>query len=104
MDLTGKTALVTGGGTGIGAAITRRLVNDGAKVYITGRRPDKLQETVTSLPEGSVIASPGDVSKSEDIKHIVAKALEIDGQLDILVNNAAIEAMGGVTDLGLESI
>jgi len=97
MDLRGKTALVTGGGTGIGAAITRRLVNDGAKVCITGRRPEKLQETVASLPEGTVIACPGDVSKSEDIKRIVAAALEIDGKLDILVNNAAIEAIGPVT-------
>ena len=99
MDLSGKTALVTGGGTGIGAAITRRLVKDGAKVCIAGRRPEKLQETVASLPESSVIACPGDVSKSDDIKRIVAKALEIDGKLDILVNNAAIEAMGPVTAL-----
>jgi meso-butanediol dehydrogenase/(S,S)-butanediol dehydrogenase/diacetyl reductase len=102
MNLSGKTALVTGGGTGIGAAITRRLVNDGAKVCITGRRSEKLQETIASLPEGSVVACPGDVSKSDDIEHIVATALAIDGKLDILVNNAAIEAMGGVTDLSLE--
>lgn len=99
MNLSGKTALVTGGGSGIGAAITRRLVNDGAKVCITGRRPEKLEETVTSLPEGSVVTCPGDVSKIEDIKRIVAKALEFDGKLDILVNNAAIEAMGPVTAL-----
>ncbi|MBN2074673.1 MAG: SDR family oxidoreductase [Dehalococcoidales bacterium] len=99
MDLSGKTALVTGGGTGIGAAITRRLVNDGAKACITGRRPEKLQDTIVSLPEGSVVACSGDVSNSQDIKRIVTTALEIDGKLDILVNNAAIEAMGPVTEL-----
>jgi NAD(P)-dependent dehydrogenase (short-subunit alcohol dehydrogenase family) len=102
MDLSGKIALVTGGGTGIGAAITRRLVRDGAKVCIAGRRPEKLQETVASLPEGSVITCPGDVSKYEDIKKIVTAALEIDGKVNILVNNAAIEAMGPVTGLSLE--
>lgn len=101
MDLSGKTALVTGGGTGIGAAITRRLVNDGAKVCITGRRPEKLQETVASLPESTVVACPGDVSKYEDIKKILSAALEINGKLDILVNNAAIEAMGPVTALDI---
>jgi NAD(P)-dependent dehydrogenase (short-subunit alcohol dehydrogenase family) len=99
MYLSEKTALVTGGGTGIGAAITRRLVNDGAKVCITGRRPEKLQETVASLPEGSVVACPGDVSKSDDIKNMVTATLEIDGKLDILVNDAAVEAMGPVTEL-----
>ena len=102
MDLSGKTALVTGGGTGIGAAITRRLASDGAKVCITGRRPEKLQETVESTPEGLAVACPGDVSNSDDIKRLVASALEINGKLDILVNNAAIEAMGAVTDLRIE--
>lgn len=101
MKLSGKIALVTGGGTGIGAAVTARFVSDGAKVCITGRRPDKLAETVRSLPEGSVLACPGDVSQPDDIRRIVAKALAFGGKLDVLVNNAAIEAMGAVTALSL---
>ncbi len=101
MNLQGKTALVTGGGTGIGAAITARFINDGAKVCITGRRRDKLEETARTLPPGSVLVCPGDVSKQEDIRRTVAKALEFGGKLDVLVNNAAIEAMGSVTGLSL---
>ncbi len=99
MKLNGKMALVTGGGTGIGAAITRRFVQDGAKVCIAGRRREKLEETAASLPKDSVILCPGDVRKYEDIKRIVTAALEFGGKLDILVNDAAIEAMGSVTEL-----
>jgi len=102
MKLNSMMALVTGGGTGIGAAIARRFVQDGAKVCIAGRRREKLEETVASLPKGSAIICPGDVSSYEDIKRIVATSLEFGGKLDILVNNAAIEAMGSVTELDLD--
>jgi meso-butanediol dehydrogenase / (S,S)-butanediol dehydrogenase / diacetyl reductase len=99
MDLNGKIALVTGGGTGIGAAITRRFVQEGAKVCIAGRRREKLEETAASLPKGSVLIVQGDVSKYEDIKRMAAAALKFGGKLDILVNDAAIEAMGSVTEI-----
>lgn len=99
MNLSGKVAVVTGGGTGIGAAITARFVGDGARVCIAGRRNDRLEETAGSLPKGSVLTCPGDVSTYDDIQRIVATALRFDGKLDILVNNAAIEAMGSVTEL-----
>jgi len=99
MKLSGKIALITGGGTGIGAATAKRFVEDGAKVCIVGRRREKLEQTATSLPKGSVMTCPGDVASYEDIRRIVAKALEFGGKLDILVNNAAIDAMGGVTQL-----
>jgi NAD(P)-dependent dehydrogenase (short-subunit alcohol dehydrogenase family) len=99
MKLSGKMALITGGGTGIGAAIAGRFVKDGAKVCIAGRRRDKLEQTAGSLPEGSVITCPGDITSYEGIRKIVATALEFGGKLDILVNNAAIEAMGSVTQL-----
>jgi meso-butanediol dehydrogenase/(S,S)-butanediol dehydrogenase/diacetyl reductase len=102
MNLSGKTALVTGGGTGIGAAITRRFVQDGAKVCIAGRRREKLEETAASLPKGTVSIFQGDVSKYEDVKRMVAAALKYGGKLDILVNDAAIEAMGSVTGLALD--
>ncbi len=99
MQLNGKMALITGGGTGIGAAIAGRFVKDGAKVCIAGRRREKLDETANSLAKGSVITCPGDVSNYSDIRRIVAAALEFGGRLDVLVNAAAIEAMGSVADL-----
>ena len=100
MQLSGKVALITGGGTGIGAAIAARFIKDGAKVCIAGRRREKLEETAGSLPKGSVLTCTGDVSSYEDIRRIVATALEFGKKLDVLVNNAAIEAMGRVTELG----
>jgi meso-butanediol dehydrogenase/(S,S)-butanediol dehydrogenase/diacetyl reductase len=102
MKLSGKIALITGGGTGIGAATARRFVEEGAKVCITGRRRDKLEQTAESLPIGAVLICPGDVTNYEDIRRIVAMALEFGGKLDILVNNAAIDAMGGVTQLSAD--
>jgi meso-butanediol dehydrogenase/(S,S)-butanediol dehydrogenase/diacetyl reductase len=102
MILNGKMALVTGGGTGIGAAIARRFVQDGAKVCISGRRREKLEETAASVPEGSITVCPGDVSKHEDIKRMVKQTLEFGGKLDILVNCAAGGTGGSVTEISPE--
>jgi meso-butanediol dehydrogenase/(S,S)-butanediol dehydrogenase/diacetyl reductase len=99
MKLTGKMALVTGGGTGIGAAIAKRLVQDGARVCITGRRREMLDQTAKDLPKESVVICQSDVSKYEDVKRMVATALEFGGKLDILVNNASIYTVASITDL-----
>ncbi len=103
MKLDGKTAIVTGGGTGIGRAITRKFVGEGAKVLISGRRQELLEETASMLPAGTVKICPGDVAEYEDIKKMVAAALEFNGKIDVLVNNAAAAELGGsVIDLPLE--
>ena len=61
MQLEGKVALVTGGGTGIGAGVVERFVAEGAKVLITGRRKEMLDKVAASLPAGSVTTFVGDV-------------------------------------------
>jgi NAD(P)-dependent dehydrogenase (short-subunit alcohol dehydrogenase family) len=99
MKLEGKTALVTGGGTGIGAAITERFVAEGAKVCITGRRKDRLEQEVAACPAGSVLACVGDVSVYEDVKRMVACTVDFGGSIDILVNNAAHDVYGVITEL-----
>jgi len=99
MSLKGKMALITGGGTGIGAAIARRFVKEGARVCITGRRREKLEKVAGALPQGSVLIFPGDVSRHEDVKAMVAATLEFGGRLDILVNNAAQESLARITEL-----
>jgi len=99
MQLEGKAALVTGGGTGIGEAITRRFVAEGARVCITGRRKELLDEVVASLPEGSALACVGDVCDDDSAKRMVEAALSLTGRLDVLVNNAAIAAGGNVVEM-----
>lgn len=89
-DLSGKVALVTGGGRGIGQTIAEALLEAGAKVAITGRRASYLDPTVAAFKEKgydcfSVVA---DVSKAEDVEATVKAVLEKYGQIDILVNNA----------------
>ncbi len=101
MKLDGKVALITGAGSGIGAAIAERFVTDGAKVCITGRRQEKLDEVAGSLPEGTVVTCAGDVTRFEDAKRMVETALAFTGKLDVLVNNAAIDT-GGTTVVDMD--
>jgi NAD(P)-dependent dehydrogenase (short-subunit alcohol dehydrogenase family) len=102
MKLEGKVALITGGGTGIGAAITGRFVKEGAKVCITGRRQPILDKVAQSFPSGTVTTCSGDVSKDDDVARMVKTAVSFGGKLDVLVNNAAISAQGPVGDLSRE--
>ena len=101
MKLDGKVALITGAGSGIGAAIAARFVADGAKICITGRRQEKLDQVVQSLPEGTVMTCAGDVTRLEDAERMVETALKFTGKLDVLVNNAAIDP-GGTTVVDID--
>ncbi|MCR4420637.1 MAG: SDR family oxidoreductase [Clostridia bacterium] len=101
-SLEGKMALVTGGGSGIGAAITRRFVAEGAKVCIVGRREAYLDKVADSLPRGAVVKCSGDVSRPEDVERMMATALSFGGQLDILVNCAALDMGGTLEEISLE--
>jgi len=87
-SLAGKHALVTGGGTGIGLAISRAFCEHGARVVITGRREDVLRSACESLGK-SAAYRVCDVSKVETLPALVEE-IEKGGPLDILVNNAGI--------------
>ncbi|MEZ4701269.1 MAG: SDR family oxidoreductase [Rhodothermales bacterium] len=91
MRLQNKTALVTGGGTGIGRAIAERFVGEGARVAISGRRQEQIDETVAALRRagGDAIGIQGDVSVEADAARMVETVIEHWGRLDVLVNNAA---------------
>ena len=102
MKLNGKVALITGGGTGIGTAIVKRFVTEGAKVCLTGRRKEMLDGVARSLPSGTVTTCPGDVSKDDDVARMVKTTVSFGGRLDLLVNNAGIPSQVPVADLSRE--
>jgi NAD(P)-dependent dehydrogenase (short-subunit alcohol dehydrogenase family) len=100
--LNGKAALITGGGVGIGASIAKAFVNEGAKVVVTGRRREKLEEFAATMPAGTVGICAGDIKKEADAKAMVNAAVAFMGKLDVLVNNAGIDPPGTVTDIPVE--
>jgi 3-oxoacyl-[acyl-carrier protein] reductase len=92
MDLTGKVAIVTGAGSGIGQGIALALADQGVSLVICGRRGEPLEVTAR-LVEGAggrVTAIQADISKTEDVQRVVKAALDAFGRLDILINNAGI--------------
>ncbi|KAK7737363.1 hypothetical protein SLS53_006667 [Cytospora paraplurivora] len=95
-DLKGRTALVTGGGSGIGLMITQALAVNGAKVYITGRTEEKLDsvvETYNKDIDGEIVALSGfDITKKEQIAKLAKEIETREGSLSILVNNAGISS------------
>jgi meso-butanediol dehydrogenase/(S,S)-butanediol dehydrogenase/diacetyl reductase len=96
MMFEGKVALITGAGTGIGAATARRFVEEGGRVALVGRRADKLEAVASGMPEGSHIVLPADVSDEAAITSAVADTLKTFGRLDGLVNNAGVARAGTV--------
>jgi 3-oxoacyl-[acyl-carrier protein] reductase len=92
MNLTGQTALVTGGSKGIGKAICFALAREGANVVIAARDESKIRETMEELKErsGKVLAIQADVRYEEDVKNLISKIIKEFGRLDILVNNAGV--------------
>jgi NAD(P)-dependent dehydrogenase (short-subunit alcohol dehydrogenase family) len=88
-DVSGKTALVTGGSRGIGLMIARGLVRAGARVVISSRKTEDVQAAATELAElGDCTAMPADISRPEGAAALAAEVRSQFPSLDILVNNA----------------
>jgi 3-oxoacyl-[acyl-carrier protein] reductase len=87
-DLSGRTALVTGASGGIGGAIARQLHGQGARVVLSGRRREAMDELAALLGE-RVAVEPGELAEAEAAERLI-RAVEAKGELDILVNNAGL--------------
>ena len=90
--LKGKTIVVTGGGSGLGKAMTTYFLELGANVVISSRNQEKIDLAAKELIEqtgGSVLAVPCDVRHYDQVEELVKKACDTYGSVDVLVNNAA---------------
>jgi meso-butanediol dehydrogenase/(S,S)-butanediol dehydrogenase/diacetyl reductase len=98
------TALVTGAGSGIGAAVAARLAAEGSRVTLMGRRRAALEEVARALPTGAAAVFAGDVTNEDDVRGAVNAAAELgSGRLDIVVNNAGVGGVGSIADVDLDT-
>jgi len=96
--LSGKTAIVTGGGSGIGKAIAQAFVREGASVAIAGRDRAKLDDAAREIGP-SCVAVAADISKPSDVARLVETTIAKFKRIDILVNNAAVLLPGTAESL-----
>src|ERR671930_2134136 len=99
--LDGKIAVITGGNSGIGLATAQRFVEDGAYVFITGRRQSELDAAVKHIGENNVSGIQGDVSNLADLDGLYATVKDEKGHIDILFANAGVgqlAPLGSITE------
>jgi len=99
-DLTNQTAIITGGSRGLGEQMATTLGEAGANIVICSRNVDQCTKTANKL-QGigiKVLALPCDVSKKEDINHVISKTIDKFGSIDILINNSGTSWMAPFLD------
>ena len=89
MRLEGKSAIITGGGSGIGLACAKLFSNEGAKVAIIGRRKNRLELAAKEV-EGHILPVVGDLTNNNDLDNLISKTLHAFKKIDIVVNNGGI--------------
>jgi len=96
MDSSGKVAIVTGAGTGIGKQAALALLYEGYSVVLAGRRKERLDATIveSKSPGSRTLAVPTDIGNPASVKALFAKTRETFGRLDLLFNNAGVGAPG----------
>ena len=101
--LTGKTAVITGGSTGIGFATAKRFVDEGAYVFITGRRQAELEAAVKELGDDAT-GVQGDVSNPADLDRLYAAVADSGRRIDVLFANAAVIDVARIGDITEEHL
>ncbi|HEY9226897.1 MAG TPA: SDR family oxidoreductase [Gemmatimonadaceae bacterium] len=90
----GKVVIVTGAGSGIGAATAKRFVDEGANVVLNGLTKSKLEKTASGFPSDSILVDSGDVGDGEYVAGLVQRTVDRFRRIDVLVNNAAVGVFG----------
>ena len=98
-----KTVIVTGAGSGIGAACARRFSADGWNVALFARTRDKLEKIAADLPDDRTLVIDGDIRDSDAVTRLVSETVNRFGGLDALVNNAGVGAMGAPGELSRDA-
>jgi NAD(P)-dependent dehydrogenase (short-subunit alcohol dehydrogenase family) len=103
-DLSGCSAIITGGGTGIGRGIAIALAKQGVKVVVCGRRDIPLDSVVQEIlvGGGQALGVQADISQDKDVARVVSSALDVFGHVDILVNNAGISGGNAIHEHSIE--
>ncbi|HMO58484.1 MAG TPA: SDR family oxidoreductase [Roseiflexaceae bacterium] len=103
IELQGKLALITGAGSGIGRGIARALAHEGMHLVLTGRTPATLDRTAAEVRAAGATCYtfPADVTDEAQVQALFAYALRIDGNLDLLINNAGVFDGGPIDELSL---
>jgi len=96
-DLAGETAIITGGGTGLGLGMAKCFVASGARVVLVGRRKAELDKACAALG-GNAFALNGDVTKLETASSIIDRAEKLAGPISILINNAGVHLKKPATE------
>ena len=93
-----KVAIITGAGSGVGRAVAIAFLKDGYRTVLAGRRADALEETIklSGAPVGQALAVPTDVTDQASVKALFAATKAKFGRLDVLFNNAGVNAPGGI--------
>jgi NAD(P)-dependent dehydrogenase (short-subunit alcohol dehydrogenase family) len=100
----GKTAVVTGGGGGIGTAISERLATEGAFVVVTDAVAENAQHTADAITAagGKAVAIPADISSEAACTSLIEDVFKLRGQIDVLVNNAGLMRRGNILDISVD--
>src|SRR5205823_3308447 len=100
MRLANQVALVTGGGSGIGRAISLRFAHEGATIVVADLKPERAAETAALITRdgGNATAVTADVSKADQVQAMAESAVAAFGRVDILVNNAGLSVGDTVLD------
>ncbi|WP_354679077.1 SDR family NAD(P)-dependent oxidoreductase [Cupriavidus plantarum] len=98
-----RVVIVTGAGSGIGAAAARRFAAEGARVVLAGRTREKLEKVAADLPADKQLVHVTDVSDYAQVEGLVRAAVDKFGRLDVMVNNAGVASEGRATEDSLEA-